>query len=109
MLIYAFRADSARHAPCKSWLDGIVLGEARFGISPLSLSAVARIATNPRIFRQPSSVEETFAFLRQSAWAAALRSGSPWVGALVDLHPALPRSEYPRASHLGCVVRSLGD
>jgi uncharacterized protein len=62
VLIYAFRPDSARHAVCKPWLDRIVLGETRFGISPLALSAVARIATNPRIFRQASSIEETFAF-----------------------------------------------
>jgi uncharacterized protein len=62
VLIYAFRADSARHSICKPWLDGIVQGDGQFGLSPLALSAVARIATNPRIFRQPSSVEETFAF-----------------------------------------------
>jgi uncharacterized protein len=62
VLIHAFRPDSARHDVCKPWLDRIVLGETRFGISPLALSAVARIATNPRIFRQASSIEETFAF-----------------------------------------------
>ena len=62
VLIYAFRADSSRHSICKSWLDGIVPGDAQFGISPLTLSAVARIASNPRIFRQPSSVREAFAF-----------------------------------------------
>ena len=62
VLIYAFRADSSRHSICKSWLDGIVLGDALFGISPLTLSAVARIVTNRRIFKQPSSVGEAFAF-----------------------------------------------
>jgi uncharacterized protein len=62
VLIYAFRADSARHSVCKPWLDGIVLGDAQFGISPLALSAVVRIATNPRVFKQPSSVDEVFAF-----------------------------------------------
>jgi uncharacterized protein len=62
VLIYAFRADSSRHSICKSWLDRIVLGDAQFGMSPLTLSAVARIVTNPRIFRQPSTVEDTFAF-----------------------------------------------
>ena len=62
VLIYAFRADSARHSVCKPWLDRIVLGDAQFGLSPLALSAVARIATNPRIFKEPSSVEEVFAF-----------------------------------------------
>ena len=58
VLLYAFRADSPRHAVCKPWLDGVLLRDAQFGLSPLALSAVARIATNPRIFKQPSSVEE---------------------------------------------------
>ena len=62
VLIYAFRADSARHSICKPWLDAVIAGDAQFGLSPLALSAVARIATNPRIFRQPSAVEEAFAF-----------------------------------------------
>jgi uncharacterized protein len=62
VLIYAFRSDSGRHSICKSWLDRIVLGDAQFGISPLTLSAVARVVTNPRIFRQPSSIGEAFAF-----------------------------------------------
>jgi uncharacterized protein len=62
VLIYAFRRDSARHDVCKSWLDGIVKGDGRFGVSPLALSALVRIATNPRIFVQPSASEEAFAF-----------------------------------------------
>jgi len=62
VLIYAFRTDSAHHAICKSWLDGIVSGGAPFGMSPLALSGVARITTNPQIFKQPSPVGEVFAF-----------------------------------------------
>ena len=63
VLIYAFRADSTRHAVCKRWPDGIVLGDVQFGLSPLASSAVARFATNPRIFTQPSSLEETSLFV----------------------------------------------
>jgi len=62
VLIYAFRKDSARHAICKPWLDKVVTGDAQFGVSPLALSAVARITTNPRIFRQPSPIAEVFAY-----------------------------------------------
>jgi toxin-antitoxin system PIN domain toxin len=62
VLIYAFREDSPFHKLCKSWLDGIVLGEARFGVSPLVLSAVVRITTNPRAFVEPSALEEAFGF-----------------------------------------------
>ncbi|MGD0562833.1 MAG: type II toxin-antitoxin system VapC family toxin [Roseiarcus sp.] len=62
VLIYAFRADSPRHATCKPWLDRIVGGDALFGVSTLALSAVARIVTNPRVFVQPSPIEEVFAY-----------------------------------------------
>jgi uncharacterized protein len=62
VLIYAFRRDSKRHAISKAWLDGIVMGDARFGVSPLVLSTVVRIVTNPRIFVEPSSLGEAFAY-----------------------------------------------
>jgi len=75
VLIYAFRADSARHFVCKPWLDKIVLGDAQFGLSPLALSAVARISTNSRIFKEPSSLEEVFAFCDNLL--AALPAGKP--------------------------------
>ena len=63
VLIYAFRSNSTRQATCKPWLDGIVLGDARFGMSPLALSAAARIATNPRIVKEPSPLAEVFRIL----------------------------------------------
>jgi toxin-antitoxin system PIN domain toxin len=62
VLIYAFRVDAALHDVCKSWLEDIVNGEAQFGISPLALSAVVRITTNPRAFPEPSTVEEAFSY-----------------------------------------------
>ncbi|MBI3675129.1 MAG: type II toxin-antitoxin system VapC family toxin [Proteobacteria bacterium] len=62
VLIYAFRRDSAQHAVCKRWLDAVVLNDAQFGLSPLTLSAVARITTNSRIFAQPSTLSEAFAY-----------------------------------------------
>ncbi len=62
VLIYAFRSDSPHHAICKSWLDDVVMGEARFGISPLALSAVIRITTGRGAFGQPSSLSEALAY-----------------------------------------------
>jgi predicted nucleic acid-binding protein len=41
--IYAFRRDSGGHRVCKPWLDSVVGGDTQFGVSPLSLAAVARI------------------------------------------------------------------
>ena len=62
VLVYAFRADLTQHAACKRWLDHAVAADTPFGMSPLVLGAVARITTNPRIFKEPSSLDEVFAF-----------------------------------------------
>jgi toxin-antitoxin system PIN domain toxin len=62
VLIHAFRQDSSQHARSKAWLDATVSSEGRFGISTLVLSAVVRITTTPKIFRQPSTAEEALAY-----------------------------------------------
>ena len=62
VLIYAFRGDMERHGLCKAWLDGVVRGDTQFGVSPLALSGVIRIVTNPRVFAEPSLIEEAFAY-----------------------------------------------
>jgi uncharacterized protein len=62
VLIHAFRKDMPQHDICRQWLVGVVESDASFGMSPLALSAVVRITTNPRAFRMPSLIEEAFAF-----------------------------------------------
>ena len=62
VLIAAFRPDNAHHAICHPWLNRVVEGDTRFGLSPLALSAVVRITTNPRFSRPPSSLEAAFGF-----------------------------------------------
>jgi uncharacterized protein len=62
VLIYAFRRDSARHLVCKAWLDQTIAVDARFGLSPIALSAVVRIATHPRIFETQSTLDDAFGF-----------------------------------------------
>jgi len=62
VLIYAFRQDVPEHAICRPWLENVVLGDTRFGISPMTLSALIRITTNRRIHPIPSSLQRAFAF-----------------------------------------------
>ena len=62
VLIYAFRKDVPQHAICRKWLDEVVIGDERFGISPLALSAVVRITTNPRSYKEPSSIDDALGF-----------------------------------------------
>lgn len=62
VLIYAFREGVPQHALCRSWLNGIIAGDAHFGLSPLALAALVRVTTNPRLYPSPSSVASAFAF-----------------------------------------------
>lgn len=62
VLVHAFRKDSNDHALCRSWLEGVVNGDTRYGISPQVLSNVIRITTHPRVFAQPSSLDEVIDF-----------------------------------------------
>jgi hypothetical protein len=65
VLVGAFRADAAHHLICRAWLDRTTDGDERFGVSPLALAAVVRIATSPRIFNPPSTVGDAVGFCDQ--------------------------------------------
>jgi toxin-antitoxin system PIN domain toxin len=62
VLIYAFRVDSADHSRYRTWLGEVVNGIAAYGMAPQVLASVIRICTHPRIFTQPSSLDEILAF-----------------------------------------------
>jgi toxin-antitoxin system PIN domain toxin len=62
VLVQAFRPDSPDHALCRSWLDGVVNGDSRYGIAPQVLSGVIRVSTHPKIFIKPSALAETVEF-----------------------------------------------
>jgi uncharacterized protein len=62
VLIYAFRKEVPEYTRCRTWLDNVVLGDERFGISPLTLAALVRVTTNRRTYASPSSFETAFGF-----------------------------------------------
>ena len=62
VLVYAFRQDSERHEEYSSWLENELEAEAPFGFSEFVLSSFLRIVTHPRIFAQPTSAKDAFAF-----------------------------------------------
>jgi len=56
--------ESPHHDVCRARIDGLLNAQERFAISDLVLSAVIRIATNPKVFKKPSSLASAFAFVR---------------------------------------------
>jgi uncharacterized protein len=62
VLVNAFRRDAPEHDRCRAWLEDVVNGEARFGMSPQVMAAVIRVATHSKVFKQPSALDEALAF-----------------------------------------------
>ena len=58
ILVHAFRADSQKHLQCHRWLDSLVNGNTRFGLSPQVLCGFLRIVTHPKVFAVPSALDE---------------------------------------------------
>jgi len=78
VLLYAMRKDSVRHSAYAEWLRGVMVGHEPVGVSELVLSAVVRLSTNHRIYREPNSAAEALDFcqaIRNAPAAIPLRPG----------------------------------
>ncbi len=62
VLVHAFRRDASDHALCRAWLDAVVNGDSRYGMSPQALSGLVRVTTHPRVFNEPSALDEVLGF-----------------------------------------------
>lgn len=63
VLVYAFRADSSRHAEYRRWLEQRLKSKEAFGLSDLVLSGVLRVLTHPRVFAPPTPTAPALAFV----------------------------------------------
>ena len=78
VLVNAFRRDTGDHALCRGWLENVVNGDSRYGMSPQVLSGVIRVATHPKVFSQPSGLDEVIRFcelLMDEPHCALIRPG----------------------------------
>ena len=66
VLVAASRNDHPHHAVARSWLEAALsaaAGGARFSLMPMVLASVLRLVTSPRIFMQPTPIEDAVAFV----------------------------------------------
>lgn len=68
LLLYAEIAAFPEHAATRSWWESALGGSEEVGIIPVALFGFVRIATNPRVFAPPLSVDA--ALERVEAWLA---------------------------------------
>lgn len=62
VLVGAFRTDSSHHERCRSWLKSTVNAPASFGLAAQVLSGVIRVTTHPKVFVNPSPIDESIRF-----------------------------------------------
>lgn len=78
VVLAAHREDHPHHASVRGWLDRLVAKRGSFCVPDEVWASVLRLATNRRIFPDPSSLEEVFGFadaVRAQPGHAAVRSG----------------------------------
>ena len=64
VLIYAHVEESTPdHAEYAGWLTRLATGPEPFALSVLVLAGFIRVATNPRIFHPPSTLQQSFAYV----------------------------------------------
>ncbi len=64
VLIYSHFVDSTPdHPEYAAWLTRLATGPEPFALSVVVLAGFVRIATNPRVFDPPSTIDTAFAFL----------------------------------------------
>lgn len=79
LLLYAYDESSPFHERAKAWCEGVMSGPSPLSLLPAVVFGFVRIATHPRVFKDPLSVSEAADHVR--SWLARRH---------VQLHEMLP-------------------
>jgi len=64
VLLAAHRSDHPHFEEVRPWFDGMLVGGEQFTVPDSVWASFIRVATSPRIFVEPTAVDDAFAFLR---------------------------------------------
>lgn len=79
LLLYAYDESSPFHEPAKAWCEVVMSGPSPLTLLPAVVFGFVRIATHPRVFKDPLSISEAADHVR--SWLAIRH---------VQLHEMLP-------------------
>jgi toxin-antitoxin system PIN domain toxin len=63
VLVYAHREDTPNHSAYRAWLESVISSDQAYGMADLVLGGFLRVVTHPRVFAQPSGLDEALAFV----------------------------------------------
>ena len=63
ILVYAKRQDAADHLEFRTWLEETLRSDTIVGLTDVVLSGVIRILTHPRIYREPTQLNEALEYV----------------------------------------------
>jgi toxin-antitoxin system PIN domain toxin len=81
LLLYAANRSAPEHVMARAWLDGHLSGSARVGLPWPSLLAFVRLATNPLVLQQPTTMGAAWNQVRE--WISA---DVAWIPSPTDRH-----------------------
>ena len=85
ILIYAHRTDEAVHEAYARWLTDLVESREPFSLSALVAVGFLRIATSPRIYREPTSLPTALAFIEELTSQSGCRVAVPGPSHVADV------------------------
>jgi uncharacterized protein len=80
VLVYAFRNDAERHEEYRAWLLAALRADVAFGLAEPALAGLIRITTHPKIFREPSRLDDALGFIDRLLTHPACRVVRPSPG-----------------------------
>jgi toxin-antitoxin system PIN domain toxin len=63
VLLAGFRTDHIHHRPARAFLEEARSQTVTLGVSDVALSSLVRLATNPRVFVQPDTVDAVLDYI----------------------------------------------
>ncbi len=63
VLLAGFRADHVHHRPARAFLDDARSQTITLGVNDVALTSLVRLATNPRVFVQPDTIDDVLDYI----------------------------------------------
>jgi toxin-antitoxin system PIN domain toxin len=77
ILVYAHRREAPDHEAMRSWLDAARRAPRPLGLADVVLAGFLRLVTNPRVFRDPTALDEAIRFVDALMAGPAVRRIAP--------------------------------